>query len=181
VKSGSIKREAPGGGLVQEGEVGLLLHQGVVVPAREVDVVEVHVGELLHALFEAGAADGRAGFAGEVGLGMDGAPLGDDDHRAHGEVGLGEVDLLLALRSDAERACDDVALAAEEGGNELGERGLDRVDFQADAQGLREAFQDLVVDPVVVIEVDLRLDPDEGALLVREGEHDELAVRLDVG
>src|SRR6185369_14912380 len=153
-------------------------HQGVVVPAHEIDVVELDVSQLLDRVLERGAADGRAGLAGQVGDGTNRALLGHDDHHPHAEVGLGEVDLRPPLRGDAEGAPDHVPLAPEEGGDELGKGRLDGKDLQGDPERLGKSGHDVVVDPGDVAEATVHVAPDEGALHVGEGEHDELAPRL---
>ena len=58
---------------------------------------------------------------------------------------------------------------------------LPRPDLQGDALRAGEPGEDLVVDPGVVVEPLVHVDPDEGALHVGEGEHDELAPRLHLG
>src|ERR1700687_2957994 len=120
-------------GIVQQGEIRLLLAQGVVIPAREVDIMDAPRVQLLDPLLEAGSRHRRGGLAGEVGGRRDVAVLAHPDDGVHGEVGARAIDFLPPLGSDAERAGDDVALASQQRRHQRREGRLDRAHLEGHA------------------------------------------------
>jgi hypothetical protein len=173
-------QQPPGGGLVEDREVGGPVVERVIVPARELDIAELARPQLLDTLLEARAAHRRGGLAGQLGRRAQRAVVARHHHRMHDEIGLREIDRGAPLPGDAERAGDHVALAGQQLRHQRGEGRLDRQHFERHSEALRKALHHLVVDAFEMIQIDFRLDANERILLVREAEHHQLAARLDL-